>query len=315
MKILPATQNSNFSKDSEDAVTLSSYSLPKCQVEGDVLSEASKDNLECYIKPDINPKKIVSQKDHHNNYEHQLLQNENFTAEPVDLITEVDFLEGSNLETITIPIQNHVDAISGQTLPDKYYIVEDVISKGRPKKTKVSDLFYNPKNIPKGILDQFLEPLHVVLVTNTDSEKQIGNYVIELFLDLLTKNVNSEFRTCIFISPTLSLNDDNTELSDTNADIILMPVHKPGHWYLIIIESEVAKNYDSISHDTFNAQVILKKIWPNRSYDAQPQICAKQTNCWSYGIYVMLFSYRYCMKRPIDCIETNVMLNFRQYVL
>ena len=101
---------------------------------------------------------------------------------------------------------------------------------------------------------------------------------------------------------------------DFNADIILVPVHKHCHWYLIIIENEVAAVLDSLHADLNHVKKTLKAIWQEREHIIEVRNCPKQTNSWSCGLYTMLFAYRHLLKQPFDDISTKELIDFRTYV-
>ena len=91
-------------------------------------------------------------------------------------INNLEILESGNNADLEIMGNKDFKDLNG------YFLVEDVKSKGRPVKTKKSDLFYWGKNKKLDKVPKSLTPLKVDLKVASDQEKYINSSIVDDFL-------------------------------------------------------------------------------------------------------------------------------------
>ena len=232
---------------------------------------------------------------------------------PIDEKFEISSTENQILQPFLNEAASCDEPVFNQDLPR--FSVPDIVSRGRPSGSNTSSLFYKPPKNQKSIeIDPYLKPLVQNLSHSDDYSKYLNDKIIHNFCSKLALNTYNE--TIDPLAP-LMTNKSSFDglLNKSNESKILIPTNKDNiHWYLIIIEKNIASVYDSMGSDCMHSKITLEKIFNNQSLEIKPVIVPHQTNSWSCGIYTCLFAYKVCVNQNINEITPSMMLNFREYM-
>ena len=210
--------------------------------------------------------------------------------------------------------------------------VPEVKSRGRPSLSKTSDLFWK-RGIQCPLNERLqieLKPLAISLRCSPNEEKFLNDWIMDNFCKLLAKNTNNisissqiqafspgaEIHECILQRqwPPM-LNAEKAKRFMNEGKKVLMPTHKPGHWYMIICTNKCAFLFDSMCSDVEHAKNVLKKVFKSSTKVVKVMPCSKQTNGWSCGLYALLFGYKSFLRQDLQKINPSMVLCFREYVL